>query len=473
MYKKIVPLIVALSIISPTHATNELSSSPTTLDVTGSTHNVPIGIQVEPARFEVEVPTCLPIYFLADGSCITATDTQVNNLSNKAIQVTDIAITARDGWTMIPYSNNPNTNQFGVLINEVPSTETGFEWANFKIEKEESIPITYDIKVPEFAEGIDYTEVADLSFIVDWYSPVYDVVAESTGDVRYDGKTIVSIDEPLQLQAVQTFALRTPTWESSNSEIATVDQTGLVTAVKPGAVTISYGDTDFEMMVYGTPIAASRSNVNMSSSNISIPSHYQDTSGNWYTITSIADNGFSNASMSSVIIPDTVTTLGISAFTACSNLTSVSLPKSLYSIGNAAFYHCKSLVDVNLPDSIKVLGDSVFNSCYKLTSITIPKSVETVGTYFVANCEALTTIKIYGSITVIPNQFADSCWKLCDVYIPKSVRSIGDSAFYNVDPSFTVYYAGSKEEWATISISGWYGHDNEINACTKKYNKTY
>jgi hypothetical protein len=77
----------------------------------------------------------------------------------------------------------------------------------------------------------------------------------------------------------------------------------------------------------------------------------------------------------SVVIPNTVTKIGNSAFDGQANLTSVTLPTSLVEIGNSAFSLCESLNSISLSASIKTIGVATFRNCTALTTVTIPASV--------------------------------------------------------------------------------------------------
>ena len=98
------------------------------------------------------------------------------------------------------------------------------------------------------------------------------------------------------------------------------------------------------------------------------------------SVTSIGDSAFSDcSSLQSVTIPDSVTNIGDWAFSGCSSLQSVTIPDSVTSIGNHAFSGCTSLQSVTIPDSVTSIGDRAFSCCDSLQSVTIPDSVASIG----------------------------------------------------------------------------------------------
>ena len=102
-----------------------------------------------------------------------------------------------------------------------------------------------------------------------------------------------------------------------------------------------------------------------------------------------------NSYSGSLVIPEklysrwgtfTITGIYASAFENCDDLTSVTIPNSITSIGNFAFSSCSGLTSITIPNSVKSIGDNAFSSCTGLTSITIPNSVTSIGGAAFAEC---------------------------------------------------------------------------------------
>ena len=168
----------------------------------------------------------------------------------------------------------------------------------------------------------------------------------------------------------------------------------------------------------------------------------------------IAGSAFSRcSSLTSITMPNGVTSIGDSAFSRCSNLTSITIPDSVTSIGYSAFYGCSSLISVTIPDGVTSIGGSAFSGCSRLTSITIPDGVTSIGASAFRDCSRLTSITIPDGVTSIGGSAFRDCSRLTRVIIPGSVTSIGSFAFYDCSGLDIVYYGGaSQSEWSDIEI---------------------
>ncbi|MBE6958151.1 MAG: leucine-rich repeat domain-containing protein [Ruminococcaceae bacterium] len=147
------------------------------------------------------------------------------------------------------------------------------------------------------------------------------------------------------------------------------------------------------------------------------------------SVTSIGSSAFEDCSLTSITIPNSVTSIGDGAFSDCSSLTGITIPDSVTSIGNRAFYYCTRLTSITIPDSVTSIGSSAFSDCTRLTSITIPASVTSIGSSAFSYCTSLTSITIPDGVTSIANYAFSDCTKLFRITIPDSVTSIGDGAF--------------------------------------------
>ena len=147
----------------------------------------------------------------------------------------------------------------------------------------------------------------------------------------------------------------------------------------------------------------------------------------------------------------TATKISLSAFSGCSNLTSVSIPNSVTSIGDRAFFGCSGLTNLNIPDSVTSIGEFAFDGCDKLFRTSkgiryidkwaigvVNNSLATAevadGTTGIADltfreCLGLTNAVIPDSVKYIGNSAFGGCRKLVKIIIPDSVKTIGNYAF--------------------------------------------
>ncbi|MCL2630592.1 MAG: leucine-rich repeat protein [Firmicutes bacterium] len=225
-------------------------------------------------------------------------------------------------------------------------------------------------------------------------------------------------------------------------------------------------------------------------------------------ITEIAENGFKNfTSLQSIIIPNSVTSIGFGAFFGCNSLTTITipfvgatlngntnkhfgyifgdqypseqnnlvpqalkavtitggnaiatnafafcqsiqtinLPSALTAIGAGAFAFCVNLTDINIPHGVSAIESGAFAHCNSLTSIVLPSTIVSIGEYAFNSCFLLSSINIPNSTTHISNNAFQNCASLTSITIPSSVTSIGFGAFEGCSSlaSITIPFVGA------------------------------
>ena len=174
------------------------------------------------------------------------------------------------------------------------------------------------------------------------------------------------------------------------------------------------------------------------------------------SVTSIGKSAFEHCSnLDSLIINGVATSMiGAYAFASCTSLTSLSLVGSFQTIGDCAFASCgmtsltidatitsiekyafssSSLTSLSLTGNIQEIGDYAFANCTSLTSLSLTGNVQKIGDYAFSSCSSLNTATLPKSLTSIGSYAFDSCTSLHSIEIPGTVTEIGDCAFYNCD----------------------------------------
>lgn len=151
---------------------------------------------------------------------------------------------------------------------------------------------------------------------------------------------------------------------------------------------------DFEFTPDNTAVIVTNYKYNGAAADVTIPSRYQGK-----PVTTIGHAAFFNSAVTSVTIPDSVTSISDEAFINCPKLTNISIPNSVTYIGFSAFSSCTSLKSITLPSSLSFISGALFLGCSQLTTIHIPVSVTSIGNNAFADCPSLMTVTYPGSKT--------------------------------------------------------------------------
>ena len=187
------------------------------------------------------------------------------------------------------------------------------------------------------------------------------------------------------------------------------------------------------------------------------------------SVTCIDEGAFSGcSSLSSITIGSSVTSIGGTAFSGCSGLTSIKVDS-----GNIRYDsrdNCNAIIETGsntlisgcknttIPNSVSSIGSSAFSGCSALTSITIPNSVSSIGSSAFSGCSALTSVTIPNSVKSIDGNAFSGCTSLTSVTIGSGIKSIEYGAFAECTELTDVYcYAENVPNTDSNAFGSWFG----------------
>ncbi len=184
------------------------------------------------------------------------------------------------------------------------------------------------------------------------------------------------------------------------------------------------------------------------------------------SVTVIGNSAFSNCTnLTSIVIPDSVTVIGENAFDSCTSLYSIVIPNSVTMIEGGAFHGCTSLTSIEIPDSVTEIGDSAFEDCFSLTSIVIPDSATVIGHRTFMGCKGIKNYIVSKNnpkfCSIDGSLYSKDKTKIIQVpydrdlfKIPESVTEIGDFAFGGCTSLASIVIPNSVTEIGRCSFIG-------------------
>ncbi len=228
------------------------------------------------------------------------------------------------------------------------------------------------------------------------------------------------------------------------------------------------GQTLYYNIVDGNAEIVRPSNNNYISGNLIIPSTVSNNGVN-YTVSAIGAYSFQYTSITSITLPNTITSVGYLAFYGCNNLTKTNytgtitdwcnisfstssieanpcclshnlyindtlvtdliIPEGVTELKFACFYNCSNITSISLPSTLTSIGSAAFEGCSGLSSIIIPNSVNLIEDFAFKNCTGLVHVEIPSSVHSISNDVFYGCCGLISVVLPSTISSFGVHVF--------------------------------------------
>lgn len=189
-------------------------------------------------------------------------------------------------------------------------------------------------------------------------------------------------------------------------------------------------------------------------------------------VKSIYNQAFEDCSITSVIIPDTVTTISDQAFSSCTKLTSITLPSGITSLGFCIFKSCTALENITIPASVQTIGSSTFSGCTSLETVTFEasSSLTSIGSSAFNGCSSLSSINLPSGISNLDDSTFKGCTALNTIVLPEGLSQIKGYAFWNagvteitLPTSLTTISAGAFQS-CNITTVNYLGTEEQKNS---------
>lgn len=291
----------------------------------------------------------------------------------------------------------------------------------------------YELVIPAHIDGIPVTKIADNAFDFDYLTSIElpDGLIE-IGNRAFACPYLMSVNLPDSLEKIGENAF-------AGADLVNVIIPRKVTRISDGMFSGSQELASVEFLGAVTYIGKGAFALCKSLRTITLPD----------TVETIGASAFSSTSLTSITIPQGVTAIESSTFSHCDKLKTVVLGKGLIEIKDEAFFCCNALEEINLPDNLQKIGYRSFYDCNKLKRLDLPESLLSIGegAFMISGIEI---ISIPEGIQKLSTQVFYGM-NAHEIYLPVSITEIDAKVFGGRYQACKVYYKGSMSQWEDIS----------------------
>lgn len=322
----------------------------------------------------------------------------------------------------------------GILVGKTPAKVTANTFDRFFSFKNVTLYVPYGSK-PAYKEAEYWS---NFSKIYESGKDITDMYLEPSALSLNEGETATLA---LTVTPVEAAGV-TVTWTSSNPLVATVSQTGVVSAKTAGEAIITAASADVSgrtavcaitVKQSGSKTVIAYTTNDAEAVTVNDPAVFKASNG---ASVNILSNTYKDG-LGLIVFDGVIAEIGEAAFTGAQTLTSISIPSGVTTLGDRSFQRCINLKDVKLPSTLTTLGSKAFADCTALPFIAIPSSVTTLPYGVFNECYGLKNVDLAHGLTKIKDYaFYGTALKAID--IPSTVTVIDEFAFYSCKSLTTV-----------------------------------
>lgn len=172
-------------------------------------------------------------------------------------------------------------------------------------------------------------------------------------------------------------------------------------------------------------------------------------------VVAVSEDAFAwNIYVKSISMPDTVKTIGKSAFYDCRSLTNIKMSPIITEIEDEAFANCYSLNEIDVPSTLVKMGKSIFENCNSLRSVNVPEGVTIIPEGAFDGCSSLETVDWHEGITEIQAYAFRDCDTISEAGFPEGIKEIADHLFDDCDNLQTVYIPNGVKRIGKYAFNG-------------------